>query len=99
MSKFLHAISIVNARNVYVSAVAHRDKTLPRIQKHVPESKNASRNPRTLSGIQNTSQNPKAPPRTKCFWILRSFGFLYICNLGGPFYIKFHCIQNCKRSS
>ena len=65
--------------------VAHKDKTLPRIQKHFPESK-------TLPRIQNTSQNSKHFPESKtisqnldsgkCFWILgsvlnsgKSFGF------------------------
>ena len=49
--------------------VAHKDKTLPRIQntsqnpKHVPESKNTSQNPKTHPRIQNTSQNPKTHPR------------------------------------
>ena len=44
-------------------------KTLPRIQKHFPESKtlpriqNTFQNPKTRLRLQNTSQNPKTRPR------------------------------------
>ena len=65
--------------------VAHKDKTLPRIQKHFPESK-------TLPRIQNTSQNSKHFPESKtisqnldsgkCFWILGS-----VLNSGKCFWI------------
>ena len=46
-------------------------KVLPRIQKHVPESKNTSQNPNTIPRIQNTSiQESKILPR-----IQKAFGF------------------------
>lgn len=58
------------------------DKTLPRIQKHVPESgagscqnpehilesKNTFQNPKTLPTIRNTSQNPTILGRVFGFW-------------------------------
>ena len=71
---------------------------------HFPESKNTSQNPKKRPRIQkrfqkskNTFWNPKALPRTKCFWILGSFGFFYICNLGGPFYCcDWHVKNSCE---
>ena len=48
------------------STVACSDKTLPRIQKHVPETKTLPRN-------QNTSQNPKHFPESKN--TSQNFGF------------------------
>ena len=67
--------------------VAHKDKTLPRIQntsqnpKHFPESKNTSQNPKHFPESKNTSQNPKRFPRiqnrsriqnTSQIWILET---------------------------
>ena len=58
-------------RDHQVHAVARRDKTCPRIQKHlqnpkhVPQSSNTSENSKTHPRIQNTSQNPEYVPETK----------------------------------
>ena len=61
--------------------VAHKDKTLPRIQKHIPESKNTSQNPKHFPESKNTSQNQKDFPESKTgpriqntsqIWILES---------------------------
>ena len=38
-------------------------KTLPRIQKHVSDSKNTSQNPKHVPESINTSQDPKTHPR------------------------------------
>ena len=56
--------------NSFHFMVAHRDKTLPRIQK-LPIIQSTSQNPKLfpeskeLSRIHNTSQNPKTLPRIK----------------------------------
>ena len=58
-------------RDHQVHAVARRDKTCPRIQKHlqnpkhVPQSSNTSQNWKTPPRTQNTSQNPKHVPKSR----------------------------------
>ena len=58
-------------RDHQVHAVARRDKTCPRIQKHlqnpkhVPQSSNTSQNWKTRPRTQNTSQNPKHVPKSR----------------------------------
>ena len=53
------------------STVARRDKTLPRFEKHVPESKthpriwNTSQNPKHVPESKNNSRNPKHVPEFK----------------------------------
>ena len=63
VAQLVSAHSLVH--EVPSSTVAHKDKTLPRIQKHFPESKNTSQNPKHFPESKNTSQNPKHFPEFK----------------------------------
>ena len=60
-------------------------KTLHRIQKHFPESKNISQNRKHFPESKNTSQNRKHFPESRMFWILgRVFGFWEVFLDSGP---------------
>ena len=55
--------------------MVHKDKTLPRIQNHIPESKKISQNPKHIpeSGLWKVFSNSGSVfDSGKCFWILGS---------------------------